>query len=180
MPILGIYASSRAKTAANTYEAIATVTVGSGGTASIEFTSIPGTYTDLLLRTCTRGTTTNAGYIYLNTSSSNFSWKGLYWDGVNVFGDSRSDNYGDALMNNSADTASTFSNSDHYFPNYAGNTNKSFSQDVVTENNGTYAQSRARAWLWSNTSAITGIKITAYSGNFAQYSTATLYGIKNS
>jgi hypothetical protein len=33
---------------ANTYEAIATVTVGSGGAANIEFTSIPGTYTDLI------------------------------------------------------------------------------------------------------------------------------------
>jgi hypothetical protein len=34
---------------ATTYEAIATVEVGSGGAADIEFTSIPGTYTDLLV-----------------------------------------------------------------------------------------------------------------------------------
>jgi hypothetical protein len=35
---------------ANTYEAIATVEVGSGGAADIEFTSIPGTYTDLAIK----------------------------------------------------------------------------------------------------------------------------------
>jgi hypothetical protein len=41
---------------ANTYEAIATVEVGSGGAADIEFTSIPGTYTDLVLKLSARGT----------------------------------------------------------------------------------------------------------------------------
>jgi hypothetical protein len=35
---------------ATTYEAIATVEVGSGGAADIEFTSIPATYTDLVVK----------------------------------------------------------------------------------------------------------------------------------
>jgi hypothetical protein len=35
---------------ATTYEIIASVTVGSGGAANIEFTSIPATYTDLVLK----------------------------------------------------------------------------------------------------------------------------------
>ena len=39
---------------ANTYEAIATVEVGSGGAANIELTSIPATYTDLSLFISTR------------------------------------------------------------------------------------------------------------------------------
>jgi hypothetical protein len=34
---------------ATTYEIIASVTVGSGGAANIEFTSIPATYTDLVV-----------------------------------------------------------------------------------------------------------------------------------
>lgn len=34
---------------ANTYKKIATVTVGSGGTTSIQFTNIPNTYTDLVV-----------------------------------------------------------------------------------------------------------------------------------
>lgn len=165
-----------------TYKAIATVTVGSGGAANIEFTSIPGTYTDLALRTSLRCTVAdNAGNIYLNTSSLNFSWLGIHFDGVNSLPISvRSNNNFDAHMVPSGDTASTFSNEEYYFVNYAGSTNKSFSIDSVSENNGTYSQFRLRSFLWSNTAAITGIKIAPSSGNYAQYSTATLYGIKNS
>jgi hypothetical protein len=36
------------------YEAIATVEVGSGGAADIEFTSIPATYTDLVVKLSVR------------------------------------------------------------------------------------------------------------------------------
>ena len=166
---------------ATTYKAIATVTVGSGGAANIEFTSIPGTYTDLVLKLSLRcSTTQDAGYIYLNGNSSNYTMRDLQGDGANAYSGSRSDNYMTAQMVPSGDTASTFNNSEFYFPNYAGSTNKSFSSDSVNENNGTYAQSRLRAHLWSDTSAVTSIKIAPYTGNYAQYSTATLYGIKNS
>ena len=53
MPILGIIASSKAVAVPNSYESIATVTVGSGGTSEINFTSIPATYTHLQLRIIT-------------------------------------------------------------------------------------------------------------------------------
>jgi hypothetical protein len=43
------------------YESIATVTVGSGGSATIEFTSIPATYTHLQLRGLGRNTAGSAG-----------------------------------------------------------------------------------------------------------------------
>ena len=48
--ILGILDSGAAAAAATSFESIATVTVGSGGAANVEFTSIPGTYTHLQLR----------------------------------------------------------------------------------------------------------------------------------
>jgi hypothetical protein len=69
-----------------------------------------------------------------------------------------------------------------YIPNYAGSTNKSFSTESATENNGTGADLVMRAHLWSNTAAITSIKLFAAngSGNFGQYSTAVLYGISKS
>ena len=41
---------------ASTYIPIATVTVGSGGATNIEFTSIPNTYTNLIILTSLRGT----------------------------------------------------------------------------------------------------------------------------
>jgi hypothetical protein len=77
-------------------------------------------------------------------------------------------------------TANTFSNIELYIPDYAGFNNKSISNDGVSENNATTAQQAFQAILWRNTAAITSISMTDGGGNFAQYSTATLYGIKNS
>jgi hypothetical protein len=78
-------------------------------------------------------------------------------------------------------TASTFASQEVYIPNYAGSTNKSASVDSVGENNATNAVNDLLANLWSQTTAIN--QLTIFSGNtanFVQYSTATLYGIKNS
>jgi len=82
--------------------------------------------------------------------------------------------YGSAAL----DTASTFGNGQVYIPNYAGSNNKSTSADTVSEDNATLAYSALTAGLWSNTAAITSITIAAVT-NFAQYSTAYLYGISN-
>ena len=78
-------------------------------------------------------------------------------------------------------TANTFANGEFYIPNYAGSTNKSVSADGVTENNATAARATLTAGLWSNTAAINQITLLPIAGGtFAQYSTATLYGISNS
>lgn len=168
---------------ANTYVAIATVTVGSGGAANIEFTSIPATYTDLVLKLSARGTDTtgNAGqvaYLKPNGSTSNLSRILLFGNGSTAGSGTGTDS---AIYVNPSDyTASTFGNTEIYICNYAGSTNKSISSDSVNENNATAANAGLFASLWSNTAAITSITLTINSGNFAQYSTATLYGIKNS
>jgi hypothetical protein len=63
---------------ANTYEAIATVEVGSGGAANIEFTSIPATYTDLKVVCSLRGTyagITDDVNVYFNGTNTNRSAK---------------------------------------------------------------------------------------------------------
>jgi len=82
------------------------------------------------------------------------------------------------IMNESGYTASTFASGEMYIPNYAGSNSKSFSADSVQETNASLAYSYLMAGLWSNSSAITSIALTPFTGNFAQYSTATLYGIK--
>jgi hypothetical protein len=81
-------------------------------------------------------------------------------------------------MPTAGNTASTFSNIEIYIPNYAGSTNKSFSIDAVGENNATAAYAGLVAGLWSTSSAITAISI-ASTTLFAEFSTATLYGISN-
>jgi len=169
---------------ATTYEAIATVTVGSGGAANIEFTSIPATYTDLVVRLSARcsfaGITGNLA-IEFNSSSASFSRRTARGNGSAASSTSGSDNYIGDIVGNDA-TGSTFSNNEIYIPNYTGSNNKSYSVDLVTENNATEAWQYFVAGLWSNTSAITSIKLLPFSQSwtFNQYSTATLYGIKNS
>ena len=166
---------------ATTYEAIATVTVGSGGAATIDFTSIPATYTDLKLVCSTRddrGGTQNGTNISLNGSTSNFTHKGMQSDGSAVasFSIPRFTNYNNA----SGSTANTFANNEIYFANYASSNYKSFSSESAEENNATTAYILIGAHLWSDTAAITSITLTPDTANFVQYSTATLYGIKNS
>ena len=166
-----------------TYEAIATVTVGSGGAASIEFTSIPGTYTDLLIKLSVRdnqsGATGNDNAINFNGSATSFTGRRIYGNGATVNNDTVAPYAGSSTS--AGTTASTFSNTEIYIPDYAGSNNKSFSVDSTVENNATTAYAILYAGLWSNTAAITSVKIVRPSTfDFVQYSTATLYGIKNS
>lgn len=162
-----------------TYKLIQTVTVGSGGTSSIAFTSIPQTYTDLLLKLSVRSTQTNIANtltISFNGSTSNFTARLLEGSGASVSSFSQSaGNIGN--VQGTTSTSSVFSSLDVYIPNYAGSNNKSYSADGVTENNATTAYQTLSAGLWSQTAAITEIGI--YINDLAQYSSASLYGISN-
>jgi hypothetical protein len=163
-----------------TYNKIASVTVGSGGAASIDFTSIPATFTDLVLVYSARVTTAGGddeALISLNSSTSNFSNRNIFGTGSTASSTTSPARFAGSV-NASGSTASTFSNIQIYFSNYTGNTNKSYSIDSVAENNATAIVSRLAAGLWSDTSAITSISLSLASGSFVQYSTATLYGIK--
>ena len=169
---------------ANTFELIASSTVGSGGAASIDFTSIPSTYTDLVLKVS--GRSSNAANeancsISFNGSTANFSSKALYGDGASVASFTRSDNTNIFLVTAATNTASTFGNAEFYFPNYAGSANKSFSVDDVTEGNMTNAYAQFHAGLRSNTAAINQITLITQGAGalFVQHTTAYLYGVKN-
>jgi hypothetical protein len=166
---------------ANTYTLIASSTVGSGGAANIEFTSIPATYTDLNCVFSIRGTQAQVYQqiqITFNGSSSGYSQRNIYGDGAVADSSALSGSffYSDGV--GASATASTFGNGAIYIPNYAGSNNKSASLDAITENNATTAYTELYALLWSNTAAITSLKIAAGSGTLSQYSTAYLYGIK--
>jgi hypothetical protein len=163
-----------------THKLIQTITVGSGGSASIDFTSIPGTYTDLNLVFSLRSSTTvDFVNLYFNSTTTGFTYRRLTGDGSGTT--SNTGTYAVvATQVPSSYTASVFASSALYIPNYAGSTNKSWSLDTVLENNATATQMNLIAGLWSNTAAITGIKIEAPSGSIAQYSSASLYGISKS
>jgi len=161
-------------------ELISSVTVGAGGAAQIDFTSIPGTFTDLLILISARsGSAGDTLWMRFNSDSSTAcSDRWVNGDGSNV---TSSQATGNAFLRlgiiTSADTASTFNNFRVLIPNYAGAVNKTVQTDAVSENNGTTAQQRITTGLWPVTSAITAIRITNNGSSISQYSTAYLYGI---
>jgi hypothetical protein len=171
---------------ATTYELISSVTVGSGGAASMSFTSIPATYTDLSLFISSRDTApsqaTDNFKIYFNSANSNRSMKTALGRAelgtVQTFGTSNSQTgYTDA----STALASTFGNALYYIPNYRVAQQKSFGGDSIQEDNVSATQFGIDACLWNSTSAITSITIEPNyaSQTFVQYTTAYLYGISN-
>jgi hypothetical protein len=170
---------------ATTFTKIASVTVGSGGAATIDFTSIPSTYTDLVIKASVRDSsalTTPALKIVFNSDTgSNYPYRLLYGDGSAAASLSGTLAFGySGAVTTTTQTSNTFTSSEIYIPNYRSSSYKSSSVDSVQENNGTAALAGLVANLWNNTNAITSITLSSAGGNFVQYSTATLYGVSKS
>ena len=172
----------------NTFIKIASVTVGSGGASTIDFTSIPQTYTDLCVKLSLRGTN-NDPYLLIGTringATSGYTTRRLYGYSGSGTGVGSDGNTGLTYLYGgyppaSAATANTFGSDEFYFPNYTGSTQKTYSQDSAPANNSGIALFTLIAGLSTSTSAINQITFYNEYGNFTQYSTATLYGIKNS
>jgi len=163
-------------------ELITSVTVGSGGAASVTLPAtgtIPQTYTDLKIVMSGRNTAAS-GLVYFsfNGNTSNRSSRLLYGSGSGTSSVTYDNTDPRAMiMNESGYTANTFSSGEMYIPNYTGSNFKSFSADSVQETNATTAFSYAMAGLWSNTAAITTITLSTPTGSFAEGSTFYLYGI---
>ena len=168
---------------ANTYELIEAKTLGSA-VASVTFTSIPQTFTDLQLLISSRATQNVARElikIYPNGSTANNTRILLFgYDSGSVASGSDTDKSIGWQSGNST-TANTFANGSVYFSNYTNSNYKSYSADVVAENNSSSSWIvNLNASLWSDTAAITSIEIACETSTFAVNSTFYLYGIKNS
>lgn len=144
--------------------------------ASVVFANIPQSgYTDLKIVVSSRTTdTTTAGSITFNGTGTGFTGIRLFGSGSSVASGSST---AAVLTNSSGYTASTYSNSEIYIPNYAGSTYKSVSVDGVSENNATESYAMLNAILWSNTAAITSVTIAPAGGSFVANSTFSLYGL---
>lgn len=166
----------------NTFTLISAQTLSTAA-ATVTFSSIPQTYTDLQLVISSRTTHAAAANdlaLKFNGSSSSYTQKYIIGTGSSAV--SGSQTYGQiGISPGTGSTATTFGSNFTYIPNYTGSQSKSFTSDDVYENNGTQAYQSFWSNLWANSSAITSIEVyTSASGNFAQHSTFYLYGIKNS
>ena len=171
-----------------TYTLIASSTVGSGGSSSLSFTSIPQTYTDLCLmvslRTAQSGGQSDAR-ITLNGTNTGINSRGI--DSRNSGTSFSYSNawYGVSAANASGSTANTFTNWQVYIPNYTSTTQyKSGSFDYVRESNdgvSNLVYVGFSAGIYNSNTAITSIGVENDGNwNYLQYTTAYLYGIKNS
>ena len=160
---------------ANTYKLISKVTVGTD-TNTISFTSIPQTYTDLVIKASLRGSTATTTFAVQVNGTTVTNVRRFFGGGTFTSSDTFNEHY----INPSNFTASVFGNTELYFPNYTSANVKSFSADSIGENNAAEAYMNLGASSTGSSTAISSINLLRTSGNFVQYSTARLYGIKNS
>jgi hypothetical protein len=174
--------------AGNTYVAIATQTLGSAA-ASVTFSSIPATYTDLILISFAQGQASggdNRLVLQFNgDTASNYSSTYLIGNGTSATS-SRDSNRGQVdNVTQLADSGSnSFSPFIHHIMNYANATTyKTILQrgNDAGDTTSAYRQVGASASLWRSTSAITSIVVKGLGGNgssgFSAGSTFSLYGI---
>lgn len=169
-----------------TYTLIAS-NVLSSSAASVTFSTIPSTYTDLLLRLSTRtdlaDTSVNIYTTFNGDTATNYSGTFVQGNGVGTASNrgtsqtylpvgpwSQGTNY----------TSDVFASDELYIPSYTAAQNKPVGGFAVAENNATGGHDIAYAGLWRNNAAITSMTMTPYSGNFVSGSSFYLYGIKNS
>ena len=173
------------------FESIATTTLSTSA-ASVTFSSIPSTYKHLQLRIFTRGNSSSGGYptsaylsINSDTTDANYTNHYLNGDGASATSGVAVSNRGNIFVtagtNGSYSNTSTFTVTVLDFLDYA-NTNKY--KTIRALNGGDFngaGSIRLASMVWKNTAAITSISFDTdptYLGNFQQYSSFALYGIK--
>lgn len=152
---------------------ISSVTVGAGGASSIDFTSIPGTYTDL----CLVYTGAQSAIVSFNSdTANNYSEKYLRGTGAAV---QTGGSTGQAFITLGLQSDATdIVSSQMIIPNYAGSSAKTASVEGIGERNAASTLYQVLvAGKWSGTAAISTLKIDFFGSTFPQYSTASIYGL---
>jgi hypothetical protein len=162
---------------AGSYESIQTVTVGSGGTSTLTFSSIPSTYTHLQVRSLAKNSTTTNVWMRINSDTgANYATHYLNGDGSSASA-SNYINQGDGIFYG-YNTGLQSSTAVLDLLDYA-NTNKFKTTRSLT---GFDANGSGQLYLWSglwrSTAAVNSLTIYSQGGTFTEYSSFALYGIK--
>jgi hypothetical protein len=157
-----------------TYEKIATTTLGSAA-ASTTFSTISGSYTDLVLIASIKGSTNDEPVLieFNSDTGSNYSQTFIYGTGSAAGSQRQTSQTSMRIGSGNSNT-----NFDTYIANVQNYSNSTTYKTVVSREASAGIVVTATAGLWRSTSAITSILIKRGSGNIATGSTFTLYGIK--
>ena len=169
---------------ANSYESIETITAGAGGLAAITFSTIPSTYKHLQIRGISRSTD-SAAYtqtkLTINGVTTNYTLHQLFGDGASATAFAQTAQSSTQYESMTADTASAsiygvtiidildYLSTDKY---------KTFRIMGGYDANGSGRLALSSGMTTTNTNAITSVTLTPRFGNFKQYSSFALYGIK--
>jgi hypothetical protein len=156
----------------STYEPIATQTLGSAA-ATVTFSSIAGTYTDLVLVTSFTSGNNDEKLQFNGDTGSNYSWTRLWGDGSTA-NSSRSSNT--TFIRSIGGDLTTQQNTIIYIQNYSNSTTH---KTTLSRGTNPSVLTMAVVGLWRNTAAITSITYSTSANTFATGSTFTLYGIKS-
>ena len=162
-----------------TYEPIATTTL-STATATVTFSSISGSYTDLVL-VCNIAQVASNNSLrirYNSDTGSNYSYTNLFGDGSSA-ASGRDSNLTSGLVAETTGSTSLELAVIAHIQNYSNTTTY---KTLIGRGNKASASVDATVSLWRSTAAITSIALamggTFPTNNFASGSTLTLYGIK--
>ena len=182
---LGVVAGSFPIAAGGDFESIATVTVGSGGASSIEFTSIPGTYQHLQVRIVGRSSksdTLDFGKLQINSDTgSNYRYHYLLGNGSAASAGGSSGTYIDTgYISASTSTAGLMGAFVIDILDYASTSKNTVTRLFGGADRNGEGYANIYSGLWVNTDAVTSLKFFpgGASTSWQQHSTAALYGIK--
>jgi len=167
------------------YDAIAVTTVGSTPATEIVFSSIPQTYKHLQIRASVRNnraaTASNTYFRFNGDTASNYAYHALDGNGTSATAFSGANvNIALAADPSASFTANTFGAQIYDILDYT-DTNKFKTVRVLNgydDNGGGAGEMLLWSNLWRGTSAISSIRFFPNSGEYVQYTTFALYGIK--
>jgi hypothetical protein len=157
--------------AGSTYSTIATTTLGSAA-SSYTFSSIPSTYTDLVL--VFGGSVSAFGNLRIQVNSdtgSNYSWTRVLGDGSSASSDRGSNS---TFINIAILDTNAIGSSIVQLQNYSNTTTN---KTVLTRGNASTSYVSANVGLWRSTSAINSVTVLTSTGNINSGTVVTLYGI---
>jgi len=171
---------------ANTYTLIESTTLGSNQ-STVTFSSIPATYTDLVIKMSMRlsdvSATATVKVWFNSDTANNYSLTYLRGSGSAIASarTSSSPYFSTGQANGNGSTSSTFSSAEIYIPSYTVSQNKPLISNSAQEDNNSTAYMELRAGLWNSNSTLSSISLQPIDAgiNFVSGSSFYLYGISN-
>jgi hypothetical protein len=167
---------------AGAYDALASVTVPSGGAASVEFAGIPTGYKHLQIRASYKCASNNWIYARVNSDATHTNYITHYLEGSGSAASAASQQTtnitGLAMNYGQSNSANIFDVSIMDILDYANTNKNKVSRSLRGCDNNGSGYVGLQSALWMNTAAINNLTIYVQGSSFNQYSHFALYGVK--